>query len=194
MMVERAKHIGAGASCPGLSRLRRDAWLPAEQAEVRPLCRDRVRHRRQSSPRIGLDLHAERVDQPCMERQGTDRIDSVDELLRVVTFRQGLPRGVGDERIDVQFVRGSQQRAFEGVPSLAIGAAGDPCEVIVCEPVAPGRRGAVRPHVCRSRQPCRPHHEQRTMADGQLTVTVDLVAPDSAREVTGTIALSKEQS
>ena len=33
-----------------------------------------------------------------------------------------------------------------------------------------------------------------TIADGQLTVTVDLVAPDSEREVTGTVALSREQS
>ncbi len=32
------------------------------------------------------------------------------------------------------------------------------------------------------------------LGDGQLTVTVDLVSPESAREITGTVALSKEQS
>jgi hypothetical protein len=33
-----------------------------------------------------------------------------------------------------------------------------------------------------------------TIADGQLTVTVELIAPGSEREVTGTVALSREQS
>ena len=33
-----------------------------------------------------------------------------------------------------------------------------------------------------------------TIADGQLTVTVEVVAPGSEREVTGTVALSREQS
>ena len=33
-----------------------------------------------------------------------------------------------------------------------------------------------------------------TIGDGQLTVTVELVAAESEREVTGTVALSKEQS
>ena len=59
------------------------------------------------------------LNNPC-HRGPSRRVDGVDHLRQVVARAERLPCGIGNERIDMKFVRGSQQGRFKRIPSRSV--------------------------------------------------------------------------